>query len=1147
MSEQIVVAEIEAYDPAIYGSRTLRFSTEGFATGGAPLGDPTLDARLTVTRAGEATRINSQGLVEVVGANRPRWNYDPVTKALKGLLIEQTKTNLLTYSAQFDNAAWGKTQVSVGSNAAIAPDGTLTADEILPNAGSAVKFVGQTLSSFAASTAYTFSVYAKISNVLTNPPGIALRMRNSTATSVVYANYDLVLGTATAAVANADFSNSTASITNVGNGWYRCTISATVVNSLTNPAVEVFYGAYQTVTDVGDVFIWGAQLEVGAGPATSYIPTVASAVTRNVDLITMTGANFTPWYNNTEGTLYCEWEQQHTNITVPVGITDGLTSNRFSIVGGPLVGGRITIASTTTTPGTVSVSPGVQRAALAFKSGDSAMAVNGQSAGTFAPGGVSGWSGFFDGSGDYLTSPYNSAFLLNGDFTLECWVYPTTATGRRTLINRSAQSGVQFSSYELVLESDGKVCLQQGSGLTTTGTQAILTTTATVSANTWTHIAAVKSGSTNKIYINGVESASGASGTVDQNTSAVLSIGIRLLSNDQPFTGRLSNVRIVKGSALYTSNFTPSTTSLTAVAGTSLLTCQSSTFVDNSGNNFTINVIGNATPQQVSPFPPFTFPAVNRADFGVQDSALTPTAVLNGHLRRVMYWPTRLTNTELLQLTSGQLVPDSMRMNLELVGGANSYYESRITVPPSVQRECFRGGRTFGQSQIGFGDMVLVNNDGGLDYMLEYSYAGRRITIRLGTLQKDGVTRTWTTILVGSMEQVELSWQKVTVRVRDRLLDLAKPLQQVRYAGGNALPAGLEGNDNDLKGRPKPLIYGRVFNITPPMVNTTRLIYQVHTGGQVVAVNGVYDRGVLMTAGAAYTSQADMEANAPAAGQYRVWNDATLGCFIRVASNPTGTLTADVTQGASRTVGQLFQAILTKAGLSTSDINTADITALDTEVNYEVGVYAGPDQDVSALQLLDELCASVGAWYGTDINGVFRIGRIALPTGTSLGTITALQIIKIERVASRDPGVGVPSWKVKLGWQKVQTVQTDLAAGVGADRKALVAETYRRQEVSDESVKVANLLSPEIEFDTVLTDKANALAEANRRLTIYKARRDIYQVTVRVDAQLAPILDLGNIITLQINRFGMNAGKKFLIIGVKSNMRGYLFDLTLWG
>lgn len=480
---------------------------------------------------------------------------------------------------------------------------------------------------------------------------------------------------------------------------------------------------------------------------------------------------------------------------------------------------------------------------------------------------------------------------------------------------------------------------------------------------------------------------------------------------------------------------------------------------------------------------------------------------------------------------------------------SNTFYEGRIKSPANVQRTCFGGATTFGRSSIGFGDMVLVNNDGGLDYLLNYSFAGRPITIKLGTvLPNSGGVPTWTTVLKGVMEQAQLSWQAVTIRVRDRQQDIAKPLQGNRYGGTNSLPNGLDGVADDLKGRPKPLVYGQVFNCSLVCVNTTRRIFHAHDG-LLQSVDAVYDRGVALTAGSTYASQASMESTAPTAGQYRVWFDAT-GTYIRLGSDPAGDLTADLTQGANaaaRTVGQLWNQILLKSGVSSGDIQASDVTALDTAVAYPCGVYCDPTADMSTIEALDVLCNSVGAWYGSDASGKFRLGRIEVPTGTSVGTISATDVIRVERIAARDAGVGIPAWKCKLGYQRVWTVQPDLTASVTQARKGLVKFEYRRVEASDSAVLTANLTSPELSFDTVLVSASDAAAEVSRRLTVYKTRRDMLEVRVRVDAALASVLDLGAIVTLQLDRYGLGAGKKFLVVGVRTDMRNYLFDLTLWG
>lgn len=482
---------------------------------------------------------------------------------------------------------------------------------------------------------------------------------------------------------------------------------------------------------------------------------------------------------------------------------------------------------------------------------------------------------------------------------------------------------------------------------------------------------------------------------------------------------------------------------------------------------------------------------------------------------------------------------------------AHTFYEGRIQSPANISRSCFRGGSaTSGASSIGFGDLVLVNNDGALDGLLDYSFAGRSITIRLGVvLPNSGGAPSWVTILKGVMEQAEFSWQHVTFRVRDRQQDLAKPIQQSRFGGTNSLPNGLDGVATDLKGKPKPIVLGQVFNAPIPLVNSSRLIYQA-SDALLASVDAVYDRGAPLTAGSAYASQADMETNAPSAGQYRAWNTAA-GAFIRLGSQPSGTVTADLTQGASaaaRTAGQVWQALLLRAGLTVGDIVASDVSALDAATSAPVGIYIGSDNDTSAIQAADLVAASVGAWYGSDALGRFRIGRIELPSaGASVGTITATDVVRIERTASADPGVGIPAWKVKLNYARLWEVQDDLTNAVTAARKGYLSQEYRREEAADASVKTASLTSPELEFDTVLVAQSDAAAEAARRLAIYKQRRDMLQVRVRVDAPLAAVLDLGKVVTLSLSRYGLASGKPFLIVGLRSDMRNYFFDLTLWG
>jgi hypothetical protein len=199
------------------------------------------------------------------------------------------------------------------------------------------------------------------------------------------------------------------------------------------------------------------------------------------------------------------------------------------------------------------------------------------------------YSTYFDGTGDYLSVPSNTQFALSSDFTVELWVYSSIAwAATRNFVNTN--SGGFFLQYVV------------GTGLQigVAGSAATATFTTTLSSNTWYHIAVTRSSGSNKCFVNGVQVGS----TVTESTSYAqngMYIGA-LWEGSQPLTGHISNLRVIKGTALYTSTFTPSTTPLTAISGTSLLTCQNSTLIDNSTNAFTITSNGDARPIAVSPF-----------------------------------------------------------------------------------------------------------------------------------------------------------------------------------------------------------------------------------------------------------------------------------------------------------------------------------------------------------------------------------------------------------------------------------------------------------------------------------------------------------------------------------------------------------------
>lgn len=284
-----------------------------------------LDARVTVTRAlNTATAVNSSGFVATVNANLPRFDYDPTTLAPKGLLIEEARTNSVLRSEQFNDPAWTTGDASISANAVNGPDGNLTADKLVEAATSGVHNVGQIVTVLNA-TVYTASFYVKAAE----RTFIALYAGNPGQGTIFNLSNGTVHGPLVAPPTSS-------SITDAGNGWYRITITYTSVAIATAPSLYLCDNTGQFVY-AGDgtsgAYVWGAQLEAGAF-ATSYIPTTTISLTRNDDVVQMTGTNFSSWYNATSGAILARSRQSVITGTRPsIYISDGTADNIISLRG----------------------------------------------------------------------------------------------------------------------------------------------------------------------------------------------------------------------------------------------------------------------------------------------------------------------------------------------------------------------------------------------------------------------------------------------------------------------------------------------------------------------------------------------------------------------------------------------------------------------------------------------------------------------------------------------------------------------------------------------------------------------------------------------------------------------------------------------
>jgi hypothetical protein len=262
-------------------------------------------------------------VLETAASGQARFDHNPTTFESLGLLIEEQRTNLFTRSDDFANATWNKTRSSVISNIIVAPDGTLTGDKLVEDTTASNNHQTSQLFNATSGTTYTATAYFKAAE-----RGFgAISLGDNAFTTTQVATVNLSTGAASVIIGTA-----TATSSAVGNGWYRVSITAAATSTETALVRLYTSNSASDLSTTGDgysgIYIWGAQLEAGAFP-TSYIPTIASQVTRAADAASMTGVNFSSWYNQAEGTFYGEFIPVVAASQTMFTVSDNTANNRI--------------------------------------------------------------------------------------------------------------------------------------------------------------------------------------------------------------------------------------------------------------------------------------------------------------------------------------------------------------------------------------------------------------------------------------------------------------------------------------------------------------------------------------------------------------------------------------------------------------------------------------------------------------------------------------------------------------------------------------------------------------------------------------------------------------------------------------------------
>ena len=466
-------------------------------------------------------------------------------------------------------------------------------------------------------------------------------------------------------------------------------------------------------------------------------------------------------------------------------------------------------------------------------------------------------------------------------------------------------------------------------------------------------------------------------------------------------------------------------------------------------------------------------------------------------------------------------------------------FNGTLLQPLQITRSLL-GSDIIGQFTAGTGKVILTNADGEYDFLIQrFAIDGRDITVKVG--REGDAYDDFYTIFSGTASDWSVEEDVVEIDIVDNAYKLSVPVQDNTYGG----TGGVDGT-SDLVGKRKPLAYGYVYNISPPLVVPATLIYQVHDGA-VEAISAVYDRGVSLTVGSNYATYALLSAAAVSAGAFATCRAEGL---IKLGSSPSGTVTADV-QGDnatafSVTTADIVRKILTRSVLEDpDDLYLPAFVAVNAANSSEVGYYVGQDDTTTVADVIAYLMRGIGGWGGFRRSGKFEVGIFLTPTGALPAAHYDKNDIFEMRRDRLPNALSPPPYRFRVGWQRNFTVQNDLAGSVSATRKGFLSEAYRYAEATDDSIKTdhpfAQDREPTLSF---FRDQADAQTEADRLLDLYRSTKALYRFKVGIQPFA---LDLGDVVNVTYPRWDLTVGRNLRIVEMTENAQDNTIELVGYG
>lgn len=403
-----------------------------------------------------------------------------------------------------------------------------------------------------------------------------------------------------------------------------------------------------------------------------------------------------------------------------------------------------------------------------------------------------------------------------------------------------------------------------------------------------------------------------------------------------------------------------------------------------------------------------------------------------------------------------------------------------------------------GNPSLSVGDIELNNEDGSLDSWFDTVWVNRAVRVYIGDadwpradfrLEFSGVIADISSSSPGLLNLV----------LRSKLDRLNTPVAEAVLGG-----------TTPNKDRLLPVLLGECHNIEPLLSDPANHEYIVHSGA-IERVIEVRDNGVPLSNVTYYLGT----------GKFRLGN------------SPEGAITVSA-QGAipyTNTVAGAVKKLATLYGTPTerfqeAELDAANLAQFDLDHPQPVGLNF-PDR-ANVLKSCQELAASVGAQVVVSRQGLLKLVKVQLPA-PGVAVEIGLSDYETGSLTMRERTEVIAG--VRLGYCKNWTVQTSLNTGIPSEHKDLFAQEWLTVTSRDSAVASAYRLYAEPpQIDTLLLRGDNAQAEADRRLALWKTPRTVY--SIEGYAHLLT-LELGQAVRLTGERWGLNAGKPGMVIGLQ--------------